>query len=283
VPAGFTSSTTTLADGSVLHAVVGGSGSAVVLLHGFPEDWSAWRAVMPLLAAEHTVVAIDLPGLGGSTAAGGAVDVTAQATRVGELVEGLGLTPAYVVGHDIGGSIAYAMTRLRPDRVSGLMLVEAPLEGMPTWIAAQPGLGLWHIAFHQTPDLPEAMIPGHEAVYFRSFLDGAGGPPEPIADDDLARYVAAYDEPDELAALLGMYRAMPAASQFDTAHTEPLAVPITVVGGGDAFGALAAPMAADLRAWGATDVSSQVVDGAGHYVADDQPDALATLIAAAAP
>ena len=63
----FTSSAAQV-NGTTLHYVRGGSGAAVVLLHGFPEDWSEYRKVMPRLAQKFTVIAVDLCGIGGSAA-----------------------------------------------------------------------------------------------------------------------------------------------------------------------------------------------------------------------
>src|SRR6478752_3953762 len=67
VPAGFRSERHTVGD-TTLHCVTGGSGPLVVLLHGFPNTWYAWRDVMPRLAESHTVLAVDLRGLGDSDA-----------------------------------------------------------------------------------------------------------------------------------------------------------------------------------------------------------------------
>src|SRR5215468_9209582 len=62
---GFLSSTAQV-NGTTIHYVRGGTGSAVILLHGFPEDWYAYHRVMPLLVKQFTVVAVDLRGIGGS-------------------------------------------------------------------------------------------------------------------------------------------------------------------------------------------------------------------------
>lgn len=94
--------------------MIGGRGSAVVLLHGFPETWKAWRKVMPTLARDHTVVAVDLRGAGASALEEHGYEEHGDAKEtlagdVHELVVRLGLRDVAVVGEDFGGQVAYAL------------------------------------------------------------------------------------------------------------------------------------------------------------------------------
>src|SRR5579864_2910940 len=111
-------------NGTTLHYVRGGTGPAVILLHGFPEDWYAYHRVMPLLAKQFTVVAVDLRGIGGSAATAGGYDAANMAEDVHRLVEYLRLEHVYVVGHDIGGMVAYAFARRYPETSRGVMRSE---------------------------------------------------------------------------------------------------------------------------------------------------------------
>ena len=92
-------------NGTTLHYVRGGHGPAVILIHGFPQDWFEYHAIMPRLAKQFTVIAIDLRGVGGSTAAPDGYDAATMAEDVYQLALTLELQGIYVVGHDIGGMV----------------------------------------------------------------------------------------------------------------------------------------------------------------------------------
>jgi hypothetical protein len=109
VPPGFTSSMAN-ANGVRLHFVSGGAGPALILIHGFPQDWAEYRSIMPRLAKRFTVMALDLRGIGQSSIASGGYDADTLAKDVYELAKAQKLDHIYVVGHDLGGQVAY----LRP-------------------------------------------------------------------------------------------------------------------------------------------------------------------------
>ena len=97
----------------------------------------------------------------------------------------------YVVGHDIGGMVAYAFARRYPESSRGVMLLDAPVPGLGPWDAVKANPITWHINFQQTPVLPEQLIAGREAIYFRHFLDS-----DTFSDADVARYARAYAAPN---------------------------------------------------------------------------------------
>src|SRR5688572_11714891 len=94
---GFASQTVKV-NGTTLHFVRGGRGPAVILLHGFPQDWYAWHRVMPRLASTFTAIAPDMRGVGRSSGAGHDIATLAQDIR--DLIVALKLERAYLVGHD---------------------------------------------------------------------------------------------------------------------------------------------------------------------------------------
>jgi hypothetical protein len=108
-PAGFQSAYARI-DGTSLHYVRGGSGPPVILLHGFPEDWVEYRTIMRRLAKRFTVVAVDLPGIGKSAPPKGGYGIPNVAAQIHALAQSLRLQRAYLVGHDVGGHVAYAPT-----------------------------------------------------------------------------------------------------------------------------------------------------------------------------
>jgi pimeloyl-ACP methyl ester carboxylesterase len=129
VPAGFASATAQV-NGTILHYVAGGQGPALILIHGFPENWSAYAKIMPRLASQYRVVAVDLRGIGGSKSTEGGYDAATMAEDVHQLAQTLGLDRAYIVGHDFGGWVAYALARLHPGTVRGAMILDVPIPGI---------------------------------------------------------------------------------------------------------------------------------------------------------
>jgi pimeloyl-ACP methyl ester carboxylesterase len=135
---------TVAVNGTVLHHVRGGDGPPLVLLHGFPQDWYEWRALLPRLARRFTVVAVDLRGVGGSAPAQHGFDAATMAEDVHQLAVALGLGPAHVVGHDIGGWVAYALARLHPDSIRTATVIETLVPGIEPWLDLDLEVPLWH-------------------------------------------------------------------------------------------------------------------------------------------
>jgi pimeloyl-ACP methyl ester carboxylesterase len=274
---GFVSSAADV-NGTTLHYVHGGTGPSVILLHGFPQDWYEFHQVMPRLAQSFTVIAVDLRGIGGSKATPDGYDAANMAKDVRQLAQQLKLERAYLVGHDIGGMVAYAFAHLYPEEARGVMILDVPLPGIEPWEEVKADPLLWHVNFHQTPDLPEKLIAGRQAVYFSHFFDLGTADRDAISADDRARYASAYAAPEQLRAAFEMYRAMPAKETFDAAPRSAIDVPLVLAGGDQGFGPLLPEIAEALRSRGWTDVSVELIENSGHYVADEQPKALAALI-----
>ena len=171
--AGFVSSTADV-NGTTLHYVHGGTGPAIILLHGFPQDWYEFHQIMPRLAQSFTVIAVDLRGIGGSKGTPGGYDAQNLAEDVHQLAQQLKLERVYVVGHDLGGIVAYAFARLHPEETRGVMILDVPLPGIEPWEDVKADPLLWHINFHQTPDLPEQLIAGRQGSI--SVISGGWAP-----------------------------------------------------------------------------------------------------------
>ena len=271
--AGFVSATV-WASGITLHYVRGGTGPAVILLHAFPEDWYEYHKIMPGLAKKFTVVAVDLPGIGGSTAKPGGYAAADMADDIHQLQQQLHLEHAYLVGHDIGGMVAYAFVRRYPEAVRGAMILEAPLPGLAPWKEIIGKAFTWHIHFQQIPDLPEELVAGRQALYFRYFLD-----PQYFSDADVAHYAASYAAPDHLHAAFQVYREFTANEKFNAEHRGRFDVPLVLAVGGDSPFLNDLPtMAEALRAHGCTNVTTGVIERSSHYVVDEQPAILEEFI-----
>jgi len=258
-------------NGTQLHYVRGGSGPAVVLLHGFPEDWYEFRLIMPRLTKRFTVIAVDLRGVGESAPSDSGYDAANLAEDVHQLVTSLGLEHVYVFGHDIGGMVAYAFARRYPGMTRGLMIFDVALPGLDPWQDILDHPAFWHIRFHQT-ELPEKLVAGRQSEYFRYFLSK-------FSDSDVAHYAHAYRDPDHLRAAFETYRAFPANAKFFSGQRDRSNLPV-VIGSGehDAHAAFLSRIADGMRAQGCVNLTMETIKGAAHYVAEENPDAVAQLI-----
>src|SRR5437667_5155165 len=249
---GFVSDTAQV-NGTTLHYVRGGTGPAIILLHGFPEDWYAYHRIIPQLAKQFTIVAIDLRGLGGSTPTEGGYDAANMAEDVHQLAEHLHLEHVYVVGHDIGGMVAYAFARRYPETSRGVMMLDAPLPGLGPWDAVKANRITWHINSQQTPGLPEQLLAGREAIYLRHFLYSVT-----FSDADVARYARAYAAPAHLHAALEIYRAFPTNEKFNASQQRHINMPMVLAPGKNSpFEQLIASFADALRAHGYATVTDE--------------------------
>jgi pimeloyl-ACP methyl ester carboxylesterase len=267
-------SRTAAVNGITLHFVRGGKGPPVILIHGFPQDWLEYRAIMPRLAKRFTIIAVDLRGVGGSTATTGGYDAANMAEDVHQLVEALKLEGVYIVGHDIGGIVAYAFVRRYPQATRGAMILDVPLPGIDGWDEIQGHPAMWHVRFMQVPGLAEKLVVGKQADYFGYFFSYSKFTPS-----EVAHYVKAYAEPARLHAAFEMYRAFPVDAQFNAAQRGPNNVPLFLAAGdGSPFAKLIPKIAESVRANGCTHVETEVIRGSLHYVVEDQPEAVADLI-----
>ena len=271
---GFTSAKAAVG-GATLHYVRGGEGPAVILLHGFPQDWHEYRKVMPLLAKKFTVIAVDLRGIGQSAARSGGFDAGTMASDIHGLIAKLKLERVYIVGHDVGGIVTYAYMRKYPGTLRGAMILDAPIPGIEGWTEVMNSPVAWHAHFMQVPGLAEKLVAGRTADYLGYFFGMGHFTPE-----EIAHYVKAYRRPEQLHAVFEMYRAFPVAEKANTQERERVDLPL-VFGAGEKspFATLAPRIAQGLRAAGLTHVETELVPGAGHYVFTDQPQAVADMIA----
>jgi pimeloyl-ACP methyl ester carboxylesterase len=267
-------SETARVNGITLHYVRGGKGHAVILIHGFPQDWFEYRVIMPRLAKQFTVIAVDLRGVGGSTATESGYDAANMAEDIHQLAEALKLERVYIVGHDIGGHVAYAFARRYPDATRGVMILDTPVPGIEGWNEIQGDPNMWHVRFMQVPGLAEKLVIGRQADYFGYFFHFGKFTP-----GEVEHFVNAYATPAQLHAVFEMYRAFPANARFNAAQRGQNDVPLFLgAGDGSPFAKLVAKIAQGLRANGWSHVETGFIQNAVHYVVEDQPDEVADLI-----
>jgi haloacetate dehalogenase len=270
----------------VVHARVGGSGPPLLLLHGWPQTQLMWHAVAPALAERFTVVAADLPGYGASFRPPVSADHAAHSKRalaadlVAAMTE-LGHAAFAVAGHDRGGRVGYRMALDHPGAVTRL----AVLDIVPTaevWSHADAlfALAYWHWGWLAQPaPLPERLIAGDpDAFWITAQRIGikAGDPRFP--DAVVAAYRAQLDDPGAIEAMCEDYRA---GATVDRALDEAdrgartIECPVRVLWG--AAGALPLFYDDPLALWlpYAPAATGRGLDGAGHFLAEDEPDLVA--------
>jgi pimeloyl-ACP methyl ester carboxylesterase len=276
LPTGFTDTFTSqyIDTGDVtLHAVIGGDGPPLLLIHGWPETWYAWRLVMPTLAQDFTVIAVDQRGIGLSDKPADGYDTGTLAKDMVALMDALGYDKFAVVGHDTGFTIGYALAADFPDRIDRVALAEIPGPPLPSasppvFVPGQVNNKLWHIPFNRVDNLPEQLIAGREDIFFGYEFAIQGGK---LPDDLIKYYISLVSNPDSLRGSLGWYRAFDATlAQNEARKATLLTMPVLAIGGetsyGDHVGGAMKPLA--------NDVQTVVIPGAGHWVAEQAPEAL---------
>ncbi len=259
-------------NGVRLHYVMGGQGNAVVLLHGWPETWYEWRHIMPALAEQYTVIAPDLRGLGDSSRPTIGYDKQTVAEDIYQLVNQLGYSRILLVGHDIGAGVAYALAAQYPKIIRCMVFMEFTLAGFGLEAAMDVSKGgLWHFGFHMAPDIPELLVTGREREYLSFFYWRDAYNPAAITSADIDEFVRCYSAPGALRASFEYYRSFPLDAEHNQNFAkQKLAMPVLAIGGDSSLGER--PMQS-LRNVAET-VQGVVIERAGHWLANERPDAL---------
>jgi pimeloyl-ACP methyl ester carboxylesterase len=256
-------------NGIQMHYVMGGQGDPIVLLHGWPETWYAWRHVMPDLAQNYTVIAPDLRGLGDSSKPPTGYDGKTVAEDIHQLVTQLGFRTIFLVGHDIGAWVVYPYAAEHPTEVEKLVVMEVPPPGF-----FPPELTPWWFFFHQTPDVPEALVQGKEMEYLSWFYQNLAYNPAAITQEDINEYVSHYSAPGGMRAGFEYYRAFPEdAIQNQNYSQTKLPMPVLALGAAyiPAFGGISNPLPVLGMQQLAENVTGIIVPNSGHYIAEEQP------------
>ena len=254
-------------DGTKIHYTIGGSGLAVILLHGFAETSRMWSPILPTLAAKFTVVAPDLPGIGESSIPTGGIDMKRAAVQMHDLVRSLGIEKAGVVGHDIGLMVAYAYAALFPSETEKLVVMDAFLPGVQGWEPIYNSPNYWHFRFNGPT--AEALVKGRENIYFAYFWDDlAADKNRSLPKADRNAYIAAYSRPNRMRASWEYFVSWGrAAKDFAEMSQTKLNMPVLSIGGDKSLGqSLAAQMELVAK-----DVTVVIVKNSGHWILEEQP------------
>jgi pimeloyl-ACP methyl ester carboxylesterase len=276
-PVNFRSHKVQLSDVN-LHFVEAGSTDSppLILLHGWPQTWREWSAVMPALAAHHWVIAPDMRGLGDSSRPKQGYDARSVAGDIVELMDHLNIPSMRLVGHDLGALVAYALASGWRDRVSELAIIDVILPGfgLEKLVQLRPagGWGIWHFPFHAASDIAEYLIAGREREYMRWFFRNMAYNPDAISPEQENEYVRAYSQPGAMRAGLSYYRAFyEDGVQNREAGAVKLKIPVLALGGSASVG----KMVGDEMSIVAEQVTGDVVPNSGHWIPEEQPEWLA--------
>ncbi|NUW33355.1 alpha/beta hydrolase [Nonomuraea sp. SMC257] len=270
-------------DGVRMHYVTGGSGTPVVLIHGWPQTWYGWWPIMPELAKKHTVYAVDLPGLGDSTGSPTGYDKATLARYVHKLIaDRLGVRDARVVGHDFGAAVAFQYASQFPADTARLGYLDLPLPGPAIDARTYRSLS-WHIAFHSQRRVPEAVVGDDVREYLALFYPQVsfggtafGGTSErsPFTDAEIDEFARTYRRPAVLSGGFELYRALDKDVR-DTAAAAPVRVPTLLMAAQGQVKAIRATVAPRLT----TIVRAVDVPRAGHWLVEENPRFVAAELA----
>jgi haloacetate dehalogenase len=270
-----------------LNVARGGSGSPIVLLHGFPETHLAWREVATDLAVDHEVICPDLRGYGDSDRpaddlAGLTYAKRTMAADIVGLARALGHDRFALAGHDRGGLVAFRAGLDYPDTVTHLAVLDViPPAQMFAALRGTAGIFAFHLyLLASPPPLPEGLIGAAPDLFFGHFLDAWADRPGAIPDDVRAIYLANAATPEAICAVCADYRA---SAGIDSAHDEAdrragarLRMPVTALWQDP--GDLELPFdPAEIWAGWAPDLRTAALD-CGHFLPEERPTQVAEAL-----
>jgi pimeloyl-ACP methyl ester carboxylesterase len=253
-------------NGIRLHYVMMGEGPLLILLHGWPQTWYEWRKVMPALAGKFTVVAPDLRGLGLSEKTQAGYDKHTIANDVAALIKHLGERSAIIVGHDMGGKVAYVLSLLHPELVTKLIMVDCMPPGTENMDPAKGGM--WHYGFHLAAEFPEMLTKGREREYLSAQMTHWLHQKDAITPDARDEYAKHYSSPGGMTAGFNYYRALPGDAKFVGAYADrKFAMPVLTIAGrhgvSDNLFKAMTPKADNLK--------GVIAEESGHFVPEEAP------------
>jgi pimeloyl-ACP methyl ester carboxylesterase len=272
-PDGFSAREIETGEGVSIHVRSGGQGPAVVLIHGFANTGDMWAPLAAALAPDRTVVVPDLRGMGLSSHPAGGYEKRAQAGDVRAVLTALGIDRASIVGHDIGTMVAYAYAARYPEKTEKLVVMDAPVPGIPPWNDIVRDPRLWHFSFGG-PDA-ERLVAGRERIYLDRFWNEFAADPSKIDEKTRSHYAKLYAQPGAMHSAFAQFLAFPRDAQDNQASLATrLPMPVLAVGGEKSFGATEAIVMRNA----AVQVSEVVIPDSGHWLMEEQPAATIAAI-----
>ncbi len=267
------------ANGTKIFVRVGGHGPAVVMLHGYGETGDMWQPLAVAMAKTHTVVVPDLRGMGLSAHPAGGYDKKTQGRDVTAVLDALHVGKVDVVAHDIGNMVAYAFVAEQPERVTHLVLMDAPIPGVGPWEEILKNPLLWHFRFGG-PDM-ERLVKGRERIYLDRFWNEFSANPKNFDEASRAHYAKLYARPLAMHDGFEQFHAFDqdALDNHEFLKAGPMQMPVLAIGGEKSFGQTMAVVAKAAF----SNVQGAVIPNAGHWVMEENPKATVAAVTAFLP
>ncbi len=270
-------------NGIRMHYVEGGDGTPIIMMPGWPQTWWAFHKIMPALAENHHVVAVDIRGMGATDKPAGGYNKRTMAEDIRQLLAHLGYGEAHIVGHDIGSQVAYAFAANHPDATTSVTFLDVSAQPQNTrdlrLVPPRPLTGtfsedffLWWFAFNQVPDLPEELIEGRAHILHNWFWDQLLYRKDALTERDRAVYAAAYNTVDGIRGGNGWYQAYAQDLDDQLTYPERLTVPSLGIGG------LGHPLLVELMEDRFSEPRIEHLPGVGYYIAEEAPEDVIRLL-----
>lgn len=262
-------------DGATIHTRVGGSGPVVLLLHGFGDTGDMWSPLAKRLAVDHTVVVPDLRGMGLSSHPEEGYDKKSEAKDVAAVLQTLGLDGQLdLVTHDIGNMVGYAFAAQNRERVTRWVVMDAPLPGLGHWDDVVKDQRTWHFDFFG-PD-EEKLVAGRERLYLDRFYNELSADPKHVDEDTRRHYAALYSRPNAIHNAFAQFAAFRQDAKDNQKFLAEgkLMMPVLAIGGEKSFGI---GFANEIE-FAATNVRALSIANSGHWLMEEQPEAVMSAI-----
>jgi pimeloyl-ACP methyl ester carboxylesterase len=245
------------------------------MLHGFADTGDMWAPVAAVLVKSHTVVVPDLRGMGLSAHPDTGYTKKNQAVDIAGVMDALKIDKADLVTHDIGNMVGYALATQYSARITKWVVIDAPLPGIGNWEEIKQSPLLWHFNF-RGPD-EERLVAGRERIYLDRFYNELSADPKKIDEATRQHYAALYARPHAMHDAFeqfGAFNQDAVDNKALLAKGGKLAMPVLAVGAEKSFGAAQA----DTLRFVATNVTTGIVPGSGHWIMEENPQATTALI-----
>jgi pimeloyl-ACP methyl ester carboxylesterase len=261
-------------NGARIYVRVGGHGPAVVLLHGYGETGDMWAPLATVLAMDHTVIVPDLRGMGLSAHPETGYDKKTQGRDVSGVLDALHIGKVDVVAHDIGNMVGYAFVAEQPERVTHLVLMDAPIPGVGPWEEILKNPLLWHFRFGG-PDM-ERLVKGRERIYLDRFWNEFSANPKNFDEASRVHYAKLYARPHAMHDGFEQFHAFDrdALDNQKFLADGPMTMPVLAIGGEKSFG----PEMAVVAKAAFSNVQGVVIPAAGHWVMEENPKATVAAV-----
>jgi pimeloyl-ACP methyl ester carboxylesterase len=262
-----------------IRAIAGGQGQRppLIVIPGWPQTAEAFSGIFEALAEKHRFFALDPPGLGDSSAPS-SYDTTTVSKLMAEAIHDVvGDGPYHLIGHDVGGWIAYPWAAQFQSRVKSLSILDASIPGfLPQFqfpMSRRTNMRLWQFSFFALPELPEILTRGRERELLTWFFNLKTVNTDSFRKDHFERYIQTYSKPGAFSRSFEYYRAFEKSAEQNLEFAkQPLDVPTFALGGANSVGASMVDL---VQKFAASKVSGGAIDDCGHFLPEEQPSAVA--------